>query len=562
MVLDLLARLYPWPVEASDDLRRALRTVGWDTTAETVVRAGCGAGLGAGAAVALMVMLVPGGSVPLALTGVAAGFVTVHAVHTAPRLWASAAQTRALGAAPDLVSRAVMSMRLAPTPERAAVFAADAGRGRLSASLARHVRRARHTGHTGLETFGERWADSLPSLDRALALVTAAGRAPAGERERVLDRALATVLEGTREQMQRFAAEIRGPATALYAFGVLLPTALVALLPAAGAAGIVLTPLPVVLLYNLALPAALVGAAAWLLSNRPVAFPPPDVADHPGAEPSRLAVPAGCLVGVAGWLVASTAFPPWGPPIAAVGLGAGTLLWLRYRPVVAVYGEIRAAEQGLSDALSLAGRRVADGQAVETAIAETAAELDGPMGERLEAGARRQRRLQVGVHEAFLGRHGALERLPSPRIRGGVSLLAVAADEGRPAGEALLALADHIEDLGRIEREARHELSYVCRTLSSTAAVFGPLVAGATVALAGQMSGDAFPGSGSLGWLGAPVGGYVLALAVLLTTLSTGLTRGIDPPLVGHRAGRALVGGTVAYLCAYLLVGAVAVPGG
>jgi len=557
-LLQLLARLYPWPVEASDDLRRALQTLDRETTAETVVRAGYGAGLVVGTVVALAALVAPGGGLFVALLGVGLGLGAVHAVHSMPGLWATARQTRALGAAPDLVSRAVLSMRLSPTPERAAVFAAESGRGPLAANLGRHVRRAKHVGGTGLASFGRRWADSLPSLDRALSLVSAAGRAPAAERERVLDRALSTVLDGTREQMRTFAANVRGPATALYAFGVLLPTALVALLPAAGAAGIVVTPLSVVVLYNLVLPGVLVVASGWLLSRRPVAFPPPDVADHPDVEASPWAVPAGCVVGVASALAAATVFPPWGPPVAAVGIGGGIALWLRSRPVVAVYGTIREAEQGLSDALSLAGRRVADGQSVENAVAETAAELDGPMGETFAAGARRQRTLQVSVRAAFLGRHGALETLPSPRIRGSLSLLAVAAREGRPAGEAILALADHVEDLQRIEQEARHELAYVCRTLTSTATLFGPLVAGATVALADGMSEDAFPGGAqSLGWLGGPVGVYVLVLAVVLTALSTGLTRGIDRPLVGHRAGRALVGGTTVYLCAHLLVGAV-----
>jgi hypothetical protein len=138
-----------------------------------------------------------------------------------------------------------------------------------------------------------------------------------------------------------------------------------------------------------------------------------------------------------------------------------------------------------------------------------------------------------------------------------VALLALAAREGRPAGEALLALADHVEQLRRIRQEAHHDLAYVCRTLSSTAMLFGPLVAGATVALADGIAGEAFGEEVALGWLGGPVGGYVLVLAVVLTGLSTALRRGFDGPLLGHRIGRALVCATGTYLTAYLLVGVV-----
>lgn len=561
--LGALARLYPWPVDPSDDLRVALRFLGYDGPPSRIVRAGYGAGIVVGVLCGLALAFVPSG---LRTGGVILGLLlalgTVHAVHTAPGLWAAARRTSALGAAPDLVARAVLRMRLAPAPERAAAFTARSGDGVLADDLARHVRKTRNTARSGLLTFGDVWADQFPSLRRSLALVTAAGSTPARDRDRLLDRALAVVLEGTREQMGRFAARIRTPATALYAFGILLPIALVALLPAAGAADVPITPLSVVLVYNVALPAGLLVASAWLLARRPVAFPPPDVTvDHPDVADRSLSAPlVGTSVGIGGALVSARLFPWWGPPIAAVGLGGGVALWIRFRPVIGAYGQIRRVEDGLPDALALVGRRVANGRAVETALVRAAEELDDETGAFLARGVTRQRQLQVGVREAFLGRHGALEAVPSRRIRGSVALLALAGDEGRPAGNALLAMGDHLADLQRIESEARHSLDHVRRTLEATGGVFGPLVAGATVALADSMSGtELLPGGEqSLTWLGGSVGLYVLFLAVLLPGLSAGLTRGIDRSLVGYRAGRALVAATVTLLGSYLIVGGLA----
>jgi hypothetical protein len=563
--LGALARLYPWAVDPSDDLRGALRFLGCDVSPVRIVRAGYGAGIVVGVLCGLALAFVPpafrtGG----VILGLLLALGAVHAVHATPGLWATARRTSALGAAPDLVARAVLSMRLAPAPERAAAFTARSGDGVLADDLARHVRQTRNTARSGLLTFGDAWADRFPSLRRAVALVTAAGSTPARDRDRLLDRALAVVLEGTREQTRRFAARIRTPATALYAFGILLPIALVALLPAAGAADVPITPLSVVLVYNVLLPAGLVIASAWLLARRPVAFPPPDVTlDHPDvADRTRSAPLLGVSVGVGvgGLLVSARLFPWWGPPVAAAGLGAGVALWIRFRPVIGAYGRIRRVEDGLPDALALVGRRVANGRAVETALVHAAEELDDETGAFLARGVTRQRQLQVGVREAFLGRHGALETVPSRRIRGSMALLALSGDEGRPAGNALLAMGDHLADLQRIESEARHSLDHVCRTLEATGRVFGPLVAGATVALADSMSGtELLPGGEqSLTWLGGPVGLYVLFLAVLLPGLSAGLTRGIDRSLVGYRAGRALVAATVTLLGSYLIVGGLA----
>ncbi|WP_128225420.1 type II secretion system F family protein [Halobacteriaceae bacterium SHR40] len=558
--LESLARLYPEDVDPGEDLRLALDFLDWPITAADVVRAGYVLGAIVGMLCVAPAVLVPSKfRVVVFLAAVSLGLLTTHTVHTGPKLWATARRTRALGATPDLVARTVLSMRLSPTPERAAVFTARTGEGRLANSLEKHVRQTRHTARSGLAAFGDAWADLFPALRRSVALVTAAGNAAEHDRGRLLDQALTVVMDGTRDQMQSFGAQVRTPATALYAFGVLLPTALVALLPAAGAAGVGVTPLSVVVLYNVVLPGILVGAGIWLLARRPVAFPPPDVTTEQTGVTDwrRLALAVGAFGTVAGWLIGTSILPSWGPPILAVGLGAGLWLWLRYRPIVSVYGRIRDVEESLPDALSLVGRRVANGRAVETAIDQAADELDGEAGEMLADGATRQRQLQIGVHEAFLGRHGALEQLPSPRVRGSIALLALAAREGRPAGSALLSLAEHVEDLQTIEQEARHSLAHVCRTLQSTGMVFAPMVAGSTVALAEGIGGQTLlGGSGqSLVWLGGPVGVYVLFLAAFLTALATGLTRGLDQSLVGYRAGRALVCAGITYTVSYLLVG-------
>lgn len=557
----LFARMYPWPVETSEELRDGLAFLDWELTPPVIVKAGYGAGFAISGSLLLFIPFMPPQLriIAVALAGVLALGVA-HLVHSVPKLAATAKRTSALGAAPDLVARAVLSMRLAPTPERAAEFAARTSDGALAGSLATHVRQSRNTAHSGLTTFSDAWSDLFPSLRRAFSLITVAGRTPQADRNRLLDRALAVVLDGTRDTLQAFAARIRGPVTALYAFGVLLPTALVALLPAAGAAGVVVTPAVVVFFYNVLLPAMLVVASIWLLTHRPVAFPPPEVTwTHPEVPDKRvLSLGGGTAAALTGWFGATRFFPSWGPPVAAVGLGCGTAFVLAYHPVIAVYDHVQAVEDGLSDALELVGRRVANGQAVEAAIDGVADELDGPIGTVLADGARQQRQLHVGVHEAFLGRYGVLKTVPSPRVRGSFALLSLAAEEGRPAGTALLALAEHVDDLQRIEREARQQLISICRTLTNTATLFGPMVAGSTVALAGGISGHAelTGGEHTFLWLGGPVGVYVLLLAVILTALSVGLIRGFDRALIGYRVGRALVSATSIYLCSYLVVGA------
>ncbi|VTT87000.1 hypothetical protein DM2_3038 [Halorubrum sp. DM2] len=578
---------------ASAELRRAVAFLGWDVSTERVVDLGHRAGVAVGVVVTVVAGLVAG-AVAAGPVGLAAAVGGVHAVHRAPVWLASLRRTRALGAAPGLVGRLVLRMRLDPSTERAVGFAARTGNGPLAAALSRHERGSADGPTSGLQAFAREWRPWFPAIDRAAALVRTAATAPPERRGRCLDRALDATLSGTTDRLASFVGAVRGPVSALYAFGVLLPLALIALLPAGAAAGVAIGPGIVAGLYLVALPGGLVAASAWLLSHRPVAFPPPQIGgDHPEV-PNRWgsAVLVGCAIGAVAAVVAARAVAPWAWPVAGVGVGVGGTLFVIARPRRAVLSDVREIERGLPDAMTVIGGDVAEGVAVETAVANAGERLDGATGEVFERAGRRSDTLRVGVREAFLGRGGPAETVPSPRLRSAIALLAVAAREGRPAGDVLLELADQLESLRELERDARRQLATVTGTLSNTAAVFAPLVGGATVALAtgidaadvgslgagaaagvdalgGGVSagggpaaagaGTAASGSGATGGagtlsvpvLGRIVGTYVLLLAALLTGLATGLERGFDRTLVAYRIGIALPTATATFLVAF-----------
>lgn len=545
-------------VTVTEDYRRACRLLGLPVSPETV--------LGGSYALAGGLWMVGFGilTVSRGAVGVASGTVTLAVaggVGLAGRygveLAAQARRIRALGAAPALVATLVLGMSLWPSAERATAFATDAGDGLLAESLGTHHRRAMRTPRSGLDTFTAEWGERFPALERAVTRVERAAVVTAGERAELLAAARRTILDGTREEMAAFAAELRSPATAIYAFGVLLPLALVALLPAVGAAGIPVTTPLLVASYGVVLPGALVVASAWLLARRPVAFPPapiprshPDVPSGPGRG-----VLSGALAGAAGWLAASALLPAWTPPVAALGLGVGTGLVVHYQPVKQVRDHVEAVEDGLPDALAAVGRRVERGESVEAALEAAVDATAEPLSGVLSAALDRQQTLGRDVESAFLGEHGALRTLPSPRVHRAAVLLGAAADIGPPAGETVATMGEHLEELAAVERETRRDLAQVTGTLSNTAALFGPLVGGATVALSATMRSGGPIESVSTAALGPVVGWYCLVLAVVLTALSTGLHRGLDRALVGYRAGLALCSATATYCAAFVGTG-------
>jgi len=384
--------------------------------------------------------------------------------------------------------------------------------------------------------------------------------------------------------MADFTSSIQGPTTALYAFGVMLPLALVALFPAAGIAGFGggVSIWFFFLVYNILLPGILIGASVWLLVRRPVAFPPPRVTRaHPDVPTSTTpSVLGGLGVGVAA-AVATFLFGPSAlAPIAGLGMGLGVFLVIYYRPIMNVRNHVKDVEEHLVDALFLTGRLVAEDNAVEAAIEQGADRIPAATGEVFQRASNLQRRVHVGVHEAFHGEYGALRNVPSTRADSTTTLLAIASEEGQPAGKALISMANHIEELQEVEQETKRSLSAVTDTLDNTASFFGPMVAGATVGLAGGIAseaedggidagGDAAGGAGLPGnfdleledglaispdQLGLVIGVFVILLCLILVPLSVSLKHGFDRSLVGYSVGTALVAATPIYIITMMLV--------
>ncbi|WP_121743847.1 secretion system protein [Natronorubrum halophilum] len=549
-----LAALYPYDVDGSDGLVESLSFIDSPHDDETIVRAGYGAGIvGALLPVGLLVTSAP---LPFVLffvlvTPVAA----VHAVHSLPHLQAAFRRTEALGDTPNLIGRAVLRMQVQPALESAVRFAAETGTGPLSDSLGAHVDRSMGTAETGLLSFADEWAAWFPALRRSAHLLATAQDATEGERARTLDRALAAVLNGTRNQMADFTASIRAPTSALFAFGIMIPLALIALVPAIPMVGFSINIWIVVLLYNVVLPACLVAASLWLLVRRPVAFPPPKVGSgHPNV-PDRLWLRGlwGVGAGAGTYAVTTLVGPAHLAPITGLGVGLGVGLLAVFSPILRVRNDVRDVEAHLTDALYLVGRQVAEGESVESAIELAAERVPAETGAVFEHAAGVQRRLHAGVEAAFLGEYGALRAVPSPRARGTAALLAIAADEGKPAGRAIVSMADHLEELDDVEARTKRSLREVTGTLDNTAAYFGPLVAGATVGMAAMMASEdmagadveaaAFPAES----LAIVVGVYLVTLCFILVPLSIALRSGLDRALFGYHVGRALVTSMVLY---------------
>ena len=463
------------------------------------------------------------------------------------------ARTRAVGRAPDLLAFAILQLTLTPTLERAADFASDTVEGRLSRSLQAH-RLATVSGERAFEAFAAEWASEARSLQRAVTLMTVAMDAPRERRTETLEDALEAVLEGARERVVEFSTAIRGPAMGIYAFGVMLPLALVGLLPVLASSGGGVSILALGVMYDLIIPIGLLGSALWLWARRPAvsdtAFDLDLLAD---GRPLLWAGGAGLVTGVGATITMPLVAPDWTAPITGVGVGLGTgaVVWLQ--PVIETQQQLDRLEARLPDALTIVGQRLSEGEPVETTIGSVADRFDGPVGDLFTRAATRHSHSGEPMASVFLGDDGLLTDVPSQRVEAGLSLATTAGEYGATGGETLVSVGTYLDDLLTVERVARRELAQTTSTLRQTAVVFAPAIAGVTVALATGM--EAVDGSGqalNVASLGQVIGIYVLLLAAILPSLSIVLARGFDPVRMAYQSAIALAVGGLVYPLSFL----------
>lgn len=485
--------------------------------------------------------------------GIALAALAAYATWYAPSTVETYRRRTAVGAVPEVVAYAVLQARLTPSLERAARFAGTQAGGLLGRDLAA-IGSGEATGRTGWESFAADWSTFDETLPRAVSLLAAGIESAPPARNALLDRALDTALSGSRERVATFATAIRAPATGIYAFGVLLPLAMVGLLPVAASAGVGVSPFAIAVLYDGVIPVGLLAASGWLAARRPaVSRPPSGLASLRSPRSPRRTVLLGVGAGVAAGVVGFVALPTWAIWIVVPGAALGTAAVYWFEPVRERRRRVESIEVGLPDAVSLVGHRLAAGEPLESAVAVVGERTTGETAAVFREGTRVHRRLRVTVPEAFTSPVGALSGFDSSRSETAIALLAAAARNGTAGGETLVDVAGYLRSLDDVEREARRALARTTDTLRQTALVFGPAIAGVTVALATGMgslgeSGQAVP----VPALGVAVGVYVLSLAVLLPALSVVLERGLDGAVVGHRVGVALLTASTVYPVTFL----------
>ncbi|MGM0770898.1 MAG: hypothetical protein ACQESU_04735 [Halobacteriota archaeon] len=455
--------------------------------------------------VAVMTLLVPFG-ILLYLSE----YVKIHARYM---------KIQSIGDIPEVLSYVVMSMRLVSNMEKAIHFAALNSTRPLANDLRKMLWNLQVRMYSSMDDalldFAQMWGKNSEHFKRSLHLIKSSTSEP-DEAQRVftLNRALDIVLDGTKEMMEQYAVRLKTPTYILYSIFILIPLALVAMLPAITVVGIRFDALTLLILYDLVLPVVTFAYAEYILMQRPATFLPQEIPEtHPALKgiskkkkvATIVAVVIGILVSSSGYLtilignplnIISTKtldgiIPPslliiWGIVIA-FSIYMNTV----YSPYKKIRDDIRKMESEFADALFILGRRISEGRSAEESFAHTSKTMEGSLiGKVFERISINLITMRTNMGAAIFDEEfGAFRDIYSDRIQTTMIMFTESVHKSHlSAGVAIIKLADHLKELQAVENNIRHSLYDMTSTMRTTACIFAPLIAGVTIALSEVIS--------------------------------------------------------------------------
>ncbi|MEF8878840.1 MAG: hypothetical protein V5A64_00425 [Candidatus Thermoplasmatota archaeon] len=449
-------------------------------------------------------------------------FFVLNLLVNYPKTYARFIKIHSLGDIPEVLSYLVMYLKLVPNLENSVKFAASES----STSLARDLRkmlwdmeiRIYHGVDDALGNFATLWGEWSDYFKRSLHLV----RSSIHEREEAsrlvtLNRSLDVALDGTRDLMNKFASRLHQPTMFIYSIGIMIPLALVAMLPAAGLVGLQINILQVFFIYDVLLPLFIFYYTRRVLLTRPATFNPPVIPeDHPDlvdldknkfrflafligglvALPGVIFIflpvlfPDGSSVGFLDFVVDRNGLNSFFPVtlflIWGFSLGFSFYCLSVYRPYKKIRDEIRKIETEFSDALYILGKRVNEEKSPEESFLYAAETMEGSeiakvfsqTGYNLTA-------MHTSIDEAlFNDDFGSLKHVYSDRVKAIMRLFVEGIKKSQKAvSVSIIRIADHLKHLQEVENKIRDQLYSLTSTLRGTVAVFAPIIGGITLSI-------------------------------------------------------------------------------
>lgn len=362
-----------------------------------------------------------------------------------------------------------------------------------------------------LDDYILKWKDSKAFV-QSISIIKDSTKQVSVDRKKMLDKAVDTVMVGSKEEMQGYANSLQLPIMVIHALGIMLPVMVLVMFPI-----IVMimedqiNPFSLVLIYNIILPSIIYVTGRRTLEYRPMGMSTPDISLHPkyGSLDSvyvlgkrfkiwpLCALISASLVAFGIYLLiifsgvgvfeemALSLVITWG-----LGLGPIIYFYLSSRNKLEIRDRIMNTEEEFSDAIFSLGNKLSMGKPIVKAIEDTARnnqelKVSGLFKKALD----NVRRGGMTLSRAFFDRdYGAIWDYPSRLIISIIKITIESTKKGvQAASVSLLSISKYLKQIHSVEEDLKNMLSSQTTSMKFLGGFLGPLVAGVTVSMAGIM---------------------------------------------------------------------------
>jgi len=385
-----------------------------------------------------------------------------------------------------------------------------------------------------LDNYTENWKDFNQDFLESLNLLQAAmNESNDDRREKMLQDSIDNILDGTQEKMKHYAQGLKTPVMIINAMGAMLPVLGMIMLPLISVfMGGVITPVHLIIIFNIMLPGFL-----WVFMQRVLSSRPPTVSSSPVnteslpprgsyefeifGEKKRIPTwPFGvaifsivALYGVLGYAAYPNFFPvenidPTTVPsiflsssdtlsplpmllrsvsiVMAVGIGFGVTKYLGNINRRDAEQEIEKMEDQFPNALFELGNKVSGGTPMEIALRKAAeASSDLEISVLFDEAYENIDKMGMTFEQAiFDEKYGALKRFPSQMIDTILTAVLRSSEKGtKMAATAMLTISRYLKDVHKTEETLNDLMEESTTTIEMLAYMLAPVISGVAVGM-------------------------------------------------------------------------------
>ncbi|NOX71983.1 MAG: hypothetical protein GXO64_04805 [Candidatus Micrarchaeota archaeon] len=431
----------------------------------------------------------------------------------------------------------VISMRISPNLERALRFSAANVSGELAWDLRRllwSIEMGTYTSATiALTDYISKWKQDNAEFAEALRLIRDSQLEPIDRAEKMLDESLDVILDGTKTRMKHYAQELNTPVMVIHMMGIIMPVMGSVMAPLATIfLADMISPIHLILTYNIALPLFIVWFINTILKKRPSTFSQVDISTHPdvpkkgcmlvGSGSHKYSIP---IMPVSALIFIALAFVPliffgnnmhmlipiedsgsacmfFGDKISNcsfMSLLMSTLVTLGLAGALSSYfflsnfqkmkikGEIEEIEMEFEVALFQLGNRIAGGVPTELALENSVKDVkDLKIAGLFSRALLNIRNLGMTFGDAFFNeKYGAIRYYPSHLVRNIMYMVVDIAQKGvKYAASSMLIISKYLKNIRETQEYLKEILSESVSSMNFQAYMLTPMITGLVVAMA------------------------------------------------------------------------------